>query len=163
VTKQSEQAEQAEQREPARQIERVAVVGAGYMGGGIAQVLALAGLHVTIVDAEPSLTRRHLERLWREAEDFEARGLFDPGSAERVRGQLGFKGAFLCEHYGSDGPGSSARPVAPSTGCPSAVGRTTRPGSPRSSTRSTRPGRHPDPASNCRPPDPAHGQTAADA
>jgi len=88
VTEQSEQAEQAEQREPARQIERVAVVGAGYMGGGIAQVLALAGLHVTIVDAEPSLTRRHLERLWREAEDFEARGLFDPGSAERVRANL---------------------------------------------------------------------------
>ncbi len=81
----SEQSEQVEQREPARQIERVAVVGAGYMGGGIAQVLALAGLHVTIVDAEPSLTRRHLDRLRRETEDFEARGLFDPGSAKRVR------------------------------------------------------------------------------
>lgn len=67
------------------QIERVAVVGAGYMGGGIAQVLAMAGLHVTIVDAEPSLTRRHLDRLRRETEDFEALGLFDPGSADRVR------------------------------------------------------------------------------
>jgi len=70
------------------QIEQVAVVGAGYMGGGIAQVLAMAGLHVTIVDADPSLTRSHLDRLCREAEDFEAKGLFDPGSAERVRVNL---------------------------------------------------------------------------
>ncbi len=77
-----------EQSERTRQIERVAVIGAGYMGGGIAQVLALAGLHVTIADAEPSLTQRHLDRLCREAEDFEARGLFDPGSAARVRANL---------------------------------------------------------------------------
>ena len=34
-------------------IERVAVVGAGYMGGGIAQVLAMAGFDVVIVDADP--------------------------------------------------------------------------------------------------------------
>lgn len=80
--------EQSEQSERTRQIERVAVIGAGYMGGGIAQVLAMAGLHVTIVDADPSLTQRHLDRLCREAEDFEARGLFDPGSAERVRANL---------------------------------------------------------------------------
>lgn len=77
-----------EQSERTRQIERVAVIGAGYMGGGIAQVLALAGLHVTIADAEPSLTQGHLDRLCREAEDFEARGLFDPGSAARVRANL---------------------------------------------------------------------------
>jgi 3-hydroxybutyryl-CoA dehydrogenase len=70
------------------QIERVAVVGAGYMGGGIAQVFAMAGLDVVIVDAQPSLTRRHLDRLCREAEDFETQGLFDPGSADLVRANL---------------------------------------------------------------------------
>jgi 3-hydroxybutyryl-CoA dehydrogenase len=70
------------------QIEHVAVVGAGYMGGGIAQVLALAGLDVVIVDADPALTRRHLDRLRREAEDFEKQGLFDPGSADLVRANL---------------------------------------------------------------------------
>ncbi len=69
-------------------IEHVAVVGAGYMGGGIAQVLAMAGLDVVIVDADPALTRRHHERLCREAEEFESQGLFDPGSADLVRAHL---------------------------------------------------------------------------
>jgi 3-hydroxybutyryl-CoA dehydrogenase len=70
------------------QISKVAVVGAGYMGGGIAQVLAMAGLDVVIVDAAPDITQRHLERLCREAEQFEQQGLFDPGSAELVRKNL---------------------------------------------------------------------------
>jgi 3-hydroxybutyryl-CoA dehydrogenase len=69
-------------------IEHIAVVGAGYMGGGIAQVFALAGMDVVIVDADPNLTARHLDRLRHEAQDFENRGLFDPGSAERVRKNL---------------------------------------------------------------------------
>jgi 3-hydroxybutyryl-CoA dehydrogenase len=70
------------------QIERVAVVGAGYMGGGIAQVFAMAGFDVVIVDADAHLTRRHLERLYAEAEDFEAKGLFDAGSTESIRANL---------------------------------------------------------------------------
>jgi len=71
-----------------RDIHQVAVVGAGYMGGGIAQVLAMAGLDVVIVDADAATTRRHLDRLRREAEDFEQQGLFDPGSAELVRANV---------------------------------------------------------------------------
>jgi 3-hydroxybutyryl-CoA dehydrogenase len=67
------------------QIQHIAVVGAGYMGGGIAQVLAMAGFDVVIVDADSNLTRRHLDRLGREAEDFEVQGLFEAGSADRVR------------------------------------------------------------------------------
>jgi 3-hydroxybutyryl-CoA dehydrogenase len=70
------------------QIERVAVVGAGYMGGGIAQVFAMAGLNVTIVDVDPSATRRNLDRLRREAEVFEAQGLFSAGSADLIRANL---------------------------------------------------------------------------
>src|SRR3954468_2935302 len=69
-------------------MEHIAVVGAGYMGGGIAQVFAMAGLDVVIVDADPSLTRRHLDRLRREAEEFETQELFDPGSADLVRANL---------------------------------------------------------------------------
>ncbi len=69
-------------------IERVAVVGAGYMGGGIAQVLAMAGLDVVIVDADPATTRRHLDRVRQEAESFEEQGLFDPGSASLVRANI---------------------------------------------------------------------------
>ena len=37
-------------------ISTVTIVGAGYMGGGIAQVLAIAGFDVTIVDAGISKT-----------------------------------------------------------------------------------------------------------
>jgi 3-hydroxybutyryl-CoA dehydrogenase len=70
------------------QIQHIAVVGAGYMGGGIAQVFAMAGFDVVIVDADPDLTRRHLDRLRREAEDFEAQGLFASGSADLVRDNL---------------------------------------------------------------------------
>lgn len=70
------------------QIERIAVVGAGYMGGGIAQVFAMAGFDVVIVDADADLTRRHLERLYAEAEDFEAQGLVDAGSTELIRANL---------------------------------------------------------------------------
>ena len=70
------------------QIEHIAVIGAGYMGGGIAQVFAMAGLDVVISDADPALTDRHLDRLRREAEEFEKQGLFDPGSADLVQKNL---------------------------------------------------------------------------
>jgi 3-hydroxybutyryl-CoA dehydrogenase len=70
------------------QIEHIAVVGAGYMGGGIAQVFAMAGLDVAICDANPALTSRHLDRLRREAQDFEQQGLLEPGSADRVQQNL---------------------------------------------------------------------------
>ena len=44
-------------------IERMAVVGAGQMGSGIAQVAAQAGVEVVLADATPELARRALERL----------------------------------------------------------------------------------------------------
>jgi 3-hydroxybutyryl-CoA dehydrogenase len=69
-------------------IEKVAVVGAGYMGGGIAQVLAMAGFEVTIADADADTTRHHLERLRREAREFEDQGLFDEGAADLVAEHL---------------------------------------------------------------------------
>jgi 3-hydroxybutyryl-CoA dehydrogenase len=70
------------------QIERIAVIGAGYMGGGIAQVFAMSRLDVVICDADPDLTHVHLNRLRREAEDFEKQGLFAPGSADLVQKNL---------------------------------------------------------------------------
>ena len=69
-------------------IQQVAVIGAGYMGGGIAQVFAMAGFDVAICGADPALTGRHLDRLGREADDFEQQGLLKPGSAELVRNNL---------------------------------------------------------------------------
>ncbi|GAA1836279.1 3-hydroxyacyl-CoA dehydrogenase family protein [Microlunatus capsulatus] len=66
----------------------VAVVGAGYMGGGIAQVLAMAGFRVAITDADADTTLRHRDRLYAEAAEFEREGLFDPGSAALVEANL---------------------------------------------------------------------------
>ena len=62
-------------------IEKVAVIGAGYMGGGIAQSLAAAGMKVTLADVSPEATRNALARLLKEAAEFEAQGLFAKGSA----------------------------------------------------------------------------------
>jgi len=44
-------------------IERMAVVGAGQMGAGIAQVAAQAGIEVMLADAAPELAKRGAERI----------------------------------------------------------------------------------------------------
>jgi 3-hydroxybutyryl-CoA dehydrogenase len=44
-------------------IERMAVVGAGQMGSGIAQVAAQAGVEVVLTDATPELARKGVERV----------------------------------------------------------------------------------------------------
>jgi len=71
-----------------RKINTVTVVGAGYMGGGIAQVLALHGFEVQIADVSVDATYEALERLEKEAREFEQQGLFDPGSAETIMSNL---------------------------------------------------------------------------
>jgi 3-hydroxybutyryl-CoA dehydrogenase len=69
-------------------ISSVAVIGAGYMGGGIAQSLALAGLPVTIADVDDAATEAAHARLLDEAQEFEDTGLYDPGATETIRGNL---------------------------------------------------------------------------
>lgn len=66
-------------------IDRVAVIGAGYMGGGIAQSLAIAGMSVVLADVSAEATEKALERLIREAGEFEAQGLFPVGAQDAVR------------------------------------------------------------------------------
>src|SRR6266508_2679084 len=44
-------------------IDRMAVVGAGQMGSGIAQVAAQAGVDVVVADASPELAKRSVEKL----------------------------------------------------------------------------------------------------
>ena len=65
-------------------IEQIAVVGSGYMGGGIAQVFALAGRQVRIADVTAEHALRSRQRIIDEAADYAARGLFPQGSAEKV-------------------------------------------------------------------------------
>src|SRR3954453_15760535 len=70
------------------EINKVAQVGAGYMGGGIAQSLANTGLQVWLADVEAEATQRAHQRLLTESEQFEAQGLFPPGSTDRIRANL---------------------------------------------------------------------------
>lgn len=69
-------------------IRSAAIIGAGYMGGGIAQSLAAAGMRVTLADVSPEATQRALERLLAEARAFEDQGLIVPGSHERIMSNL---------------------------------------------------------------------------
>jgi 3-hydroxybutyryl-CoA dehydrogenase len=70
------------------EIRTVAVVGSGYMGGGIAQTLAIAGFPVVIADASVELARAARERLIDEADRFEASGVFTAGAGAAVRENL---------------------------------------------------------------------------
>ncbi|ROP63549.1 3-hydroxybutyryl-CoA dehydrogenase [Curtobacterium sp. PhB130] len=66
----------------------IAVVGSGYMGGGIAQVLALAGHTVRIADISAEIAASNRARLITETEQFVADGLFPADAVSRVDAHL---------------------------------------------------------------------------
>lgn len=66
----------------------IAIVGSGYMGGGIAQVLALAGNTVRISDISEEIARSNYERLLVETEQFVTDGLFPADAVERITAHL---------------------------------------------------------------------------
>ncbi|SMQ73203.1 3-hydroxyacyl-CoA dehydrogenase [Plantibacter sp. VKM Ac-1784] len=66
----------------------IAVVGSGYMGGGIAQVLALSGATVRIADISEEIARKNYDRLIAEAEQFVADGLFPADAVDRIRANV---------------------------------------------------------------------------
>ncbi|WP_077489427.1 3-hydroxyacyl-CoA dehydrogenase family protein [Sinomonas mesophila] len=66
----------------------IAVIGSGYMGGGIAQVLALSGATVRIADVSEEIARKNHERLLDEAREFVADGLFPADAVERIAANL---------------------------------------------------------------------------
>jgi 3-hydroxybutyryl-CoA dehydrogenase len=69
-------------------IRTVAIVGSGYMGGGIAQVLALSGRDVVLSDVDAARAQASRVRLLEEARRFVAADLFDPGSVEVLEQRL---------------------------------------------------------------------------
>ena len=73
---------------PASATRRVAVVGSGYMGGGIAQVLALGGARVALADVSAEVARSNYDRLLAESDQFVADGLFPAGSTEILKQNL---------------------------------------------------------------------------
>ncbi|WP_114561271.1 3-hydroxyacyl-CoA dehydrogenase family protein [Desertihabitans aurantiacus] len=66
----------------------VAVVGSGYMGGGIAQVLALAGADVRISDVSAEVATANRERLITEAGQFVADGLMPEGAPDTIAARV---------------------------------------------------------------------------
>ncbi|WP_457809070.1 3-hydroxyacyl-CoA dehydrogenase family protein [Kushneria sp. EE4] len=67
---------------------KIAIVGSGYMGGGIAQVMALAGAEVLISDVSLEVTQANRERLIEETRKFVADGLFPSDAVERIERQV---------------------------------------------------------------------------
>ncbi len=63
----------------------IAVIGSGYMGGGIAQVFALAGNTVRIADVSAEVAQRNYERILGESRDFEADDLVAAGARVEAR------------------------------------------------------------------------------
>ena len=59
--------------------EHVLVVGAGQMGGGIAQVVAGSGRRVSLYDAAPGATERGLAAMRKSLEKLAEKGGADPG------------------------------------------------------------------------------------
>lgn len=73
---------------------RVAVVGAGYMGLGIAQTLAQAGATVEVLDADDEATSAALDRLHRQVESHHRSGLIPDGAAESILERVSAGGSY---------------------------------------------------------------------
>lgn len=69
-------------------IERVAVVGAGTMGNGIAHVCALAGLPVTLFDADPAALDRGLRTIARNMDRQVAKGRLSASGRDGALGRI---------------------------------------------------------------------------
>ena len=74
-------------------ITTTAVVGSGYMGGGIAQVLALHGFKVALGDVDGDTAERARLRLVEQARGFEAQGLLPDGAAAVIEENLAAAGS----------------------------------------------------------------------
>ncbi|MGI8715701.1 MAG: 3-hydroxybutyryl-CoA dehydrogenase [Solirubrobacteraceae bacterium] len=72
------------------EISRVAVVGAGFMGSGIAESTASAGVDVTIYEPEQAPLVRSRERLHTSVDRAVSRGKLTSGDAERLIGRIAY-------------------------------------------------------------------------
>lgn len=70
------------------QIERVAVIGAGTMGHGIAQVAALAGCRVALYDTAPELVERGIARVGENLDAGVSRGKVSPDARQAALDRL---------------------------------------------------------------------------
>jgi 3-hydroxybutyryl-CoA dehydrogenase len=69
-------------------IDRMAVIGAGQMGSGIAQVAAQAGVEVVVADASPELAKRSVEKLGQTLAKLVEKGKLAAAEREKVLGRI---------------------------------------------------------------------------
>ena len=69
-------------------IDRMAVVGAGQMGSGIAQLAAQAGISVTLVDASPELAEKAVQKLGAGLQKLVEKGKFTPEQRSAILGRV---------------------------------------------------------------------------
>jgi 3-hydroxybutyryl-CoA dehydrogenase len=67
---------------------KLAVIGAGLMGAGIAQVAAQAGWQVTLRDLDDAATKRGLDGIRRSLEKFVSKGAISEGDAQAAVGRI---------------------------------------------------------------------------
>ena len=67
---------------------QIAVIGSGYMGGGIAQVFGLAGARVALADVSAEIAEKNYHRLIAESKDFVSEGLFPEGATAILEANL---------------------------------------------------------------------------
>jgi 3-hydroxybutyryl-CoA dehydrogenase len=80
----------------------VCVVGAGYMGSGIAQTLARAGADVVVVDADAERAHAGLARMHEQTRDHVVAGLLPEGSVEAVEARTRAADSIALGSPGSD-------------------------------------------------------------
>lgn len=73
---------------------RLAIVGAGYMGGGIAQTLAQSGVHCTLLDAVDGAAEARREQIVSSIPQLVADGFLDDAAAARLAENLHFSSDF---------------------------------------------------------------------
>jgi 3-hydroxybutyryl-CoA dehydrogenase len=69
-------------------IDRMAVIGAGQMGSGIAQVAAQAGVEVVVADAAPELAKRAVEKLGQTLAKLVEKGKLSAADREKLLGRI---------------------------------------------------------------------------
>jgi 3-hydroxybutyryl-CoA dehydrogenase len=67
---------------------QIAVIGSGYMGGGIAQVFGLAGARVALADISAEIAEKNYHRLIAESKEFVSEGLFPAGATDTLEENL---------------------------------------------------------------------------
>jgi 3-hydroxybutyryl-CoA dehydrogenase len=72
----------------AAKIDRIAVIGGGTMGNGIAQVFATAGIAVELVDAKPEFVERALGTIGKNLERVAKKQAWEPGRGAAIMGLI---------------------------------------------------------------------------